>query len=333
MACVACHWILTCVWLGLAVACGGRVGADDGSVKPAPAIGGSLGTTQPGSMGGTGAIAAGGASVAGSIGTTQDPPPQRYCGNGVLESNEQCDDANVSPGDGCSRLCVVEVDFICEEPGMPCRRTSTCGDAKLGTYEDCDDGNLKDGDGCDSNCMREQGWVCRAPGRACAPRCGDARIVSGEECDNGSTNGTYIAGMTDGCSLGCKKVPSCMLAGAPNPCQGHCGDGIVDGNEECDDGDYNVDGGYGGCTTACQFAPYCGDGVVDPVHGEDCDFGMNPSATYGNGDCSATCRMPHYCGDGLIDSVFGEECDEPFTLLPSGQACDASTCKLVWWRM
>jgi large repetitive protein len=319
MARAACHLILTCVWLVLAVACGGRVGADEGPVKRPPASGGTGGTKQPGSTGGTAAVADGGDTATLSTGTTEDPPIYGICGNGVLGSNERCDDANTNMGDGCSHFCVVEVDFTCEQVGKPCRRISVCGDAKLGTYEACDDGNLKDGDGCGSDCRREQGFICRTPGRACAPRCGDAVVVSGEECDNGPSNGKYVAGMTEGCSRGCKKVPSCMLAGAPNPCQGHCGDGIVDGNEACDSGADNDDGRYGGCTTACEFGPYCGDGIVS--NEEDCDPGSGPTVDYGDPGCTAACRVPRHCGDGGVDSVYNEWCEPPSTMIAPGTYC------------
>ncbi len=33
------------------------------------------------------------------------------CGNGVLESGEQCDDGNTAPGDGCSPTCQIEADL------------------------------------------------------------------------------------------------------------------------------------------------------------------------------------------------------------------------------
>ncbi|MDD5074584.1 MAG: myxococcus cysteine-rich repeat containing protein, partial [Candidatus Peribacteraceae bacterium] len=31
------------------------------------------------------------------------------CGNGILETGEQCDDGNPLPGDGCSAACFVEL--------------------------------------------------------------------------------------------------------------------------------------------------------------------------------------------------------------------------------
>jgi cysteine-rich repeat protein len=74
-----------------------------------------------------------------------------------------------------------------------------------------------------------------------------------------------------------------------------CGDGTLDPEEICDDGEANSDTAPGACRTDCTPAR-CGDGVVDP--GEDCD---------GAGDCNAACRFPG-CGNGFVDE--GEGCDD-----------------------
>jgi cysteine-rich repeat protein len=62
-----------------------------------------------------------------------------------------------------------------------------------------------------------------------------------------------------------------------------CGNGIVDRDEECDDG--NSASGDG-CSRACTLElAGCGDNTLDP--GEECDDG---NLTDGDG-CSATCRI------------------------------------------
>jgi fibro-slime domain-containing protein len=94
-------------------------------------------------------------------------------------------------------------------------------------------------------------------------------------------------------------------------CTPTCGDGIVNGSEECDDGPNNSDTAYGGCTTQCTIGPYCGDGKVDSAFGEQCDDGVNQSPTYGvTTGCAPGCRKPAYCGDGNIDSQHNEQCDD-----------------------
>jgi len=93
-------------------------------------------------------------------------------------------------------------------------------------------------------------------------------------------------------------------------CKDRCGDGIVNGSESCDDGPDNADDAYGGCTTACTLAPFCGDSKVDSQFGEQCDDGDNRT-TYGHTQgCGAGCQIVPYCGDGKVDSLFGEECDD-----------------------
>jgi cysteine-rich repeat protein len=68
-----------------------------------------------------------------------------FCGDGVVDPDEECDDANDVDGDGCSSICVVEV---------------SCGDGVVDPDEGCDDGNVADGDGCSSICAVEAGSVC-----------------------------------------------------------------------------------------------------------------------------------------------------------------------------
>ena len=50
-------------------------------------------------------------------------------------------------------------------------------------------------------------------------------------------------------------------------CVAECGDGIIGGNEECDDG--VNDGGYNECQAGCKLGGYCGDAIVQ--EGEICD--------------------------------------------------------------
>lgn len=83
-----------------------------------------------------------------------------------------------------------------------------------------------------------------------------------------------------------------------------CGNGVIEGSEECDDADANSDTTPDACRTDCREAQ-CNDGVLDPLHGEECDDGSqnsnDPNA------CRATCMLPR-CGDGTPD--MGEACDD-----------------------
>ncbi|HEX7599473.1 MAG TPA: DUF4215 domain-containing protein, partial [Polyangia bacterium] len=223
------------------------------------------------------------------------------CGDGkiTLEAGEECDDKNAASGDGCSATCKVEVNFICPTEGQPCISTVICGDGKVTGTEACDDSNALSGDGC-SACKVETGWVC-PPGAACrAARCGDGYRVGTEQCDDGNT----AAG--DGCDSQCRlESPGptdkdgwvCPTAGAACV-RTTCGNGIVEGSEQCDDG--NDDSGDG-CSPFCRKEPVC------------------PAA---GGACTTS------CGDGLllpVDIANGQECDDNNTI--SGDGCSA-TCKI-----
>ena len=121
-----------------------------------------------------------------------------------------------------------------------------------------------------------------------------------------------------------KRVP-CATAGKPCERVHSCGDGAVDANEGCDDGN-NVDGD--GCSRRCRFengfkctgnpsvctATVCGDGVKEGA--ESCD----DSNKIPFDGCSATCQtepeMPRLqrvfldkCGDGILLGA-GEQCDD-----------------------
>mgnify|MGYP000628046829 CR=1 FL=1 len=80
-----------------------------------------------------------------------------------------------------------------------------------------------------------------------------------------------------------------------------CGNGRVEGEEQCDDGDPDD---TDDCPTTCRFA-YCGDGFLRAAF-EACDMGAANSDTTPDA-CRADCTLPR-CGDGVTDS--GEACDD-----------------------
>jgi cysteine-rich repeat protein len=125
-------------------------------------------------------------------------PPE--CGNGRLEAGEQCDDGNLTPGDGCSADCV---------------RDPYCGDGALGAGEAGDDGNNLSGDGCRGDCLSNEmcgngvvdlhrGEVCDGSA-GCGPDCrtimgcGNGTLDAGEACDDGNTT------RWDGCGPDCRE--------------------------------------------------------------------------------------------------------------------------------
>ncbi len=181
---------------------------------------------------------------------------------------------------------------------------AVCGDRIVTAPETCDDGNTVSGDGCSSTCLIEppgvdgKGWNCPPAGGSCTPAvCGDGIVTPPETCDDGNTT----AG--DGCSGTCLIEPqdlagngwSCSPAGALCT-KTVCGDRVVQGNEQCDDGN-NLP--FDGCDK-CRKEPtcrngtclgVCGDGIVVSP-GEECDDGNQVS---GDG-CSATCTLENIPG-------------------------------------
>ena len=103
-----------------------------------------------------------------------------------------------------------------------------------------------------------------------------------------------------------------------------CGNGTIEGAEQCDDGAANSDSQPGACRTSCKRA-WCGDGVLDT--GEDCD-GIDLSGNtcssegfaIGTLSCSATCKLDtsacSSCGNGTLEGA--EKCD--------GQEMGDATC-------
>jgi cysteine-rich repeat protein len=92
-----------------------------------------------------------------------------------------------------------------------------------------------------------------------------------------------------------------------------CGDGVVEGNEECDDGGTAAGDG---CAPNCQREPLCGDGFVDDP--EECDDG----GTAAGDGCAADCQREQLCGDGFVDDP--EECDDGGTAAGDGCAADCT---------
>jgi cysteine-rich repeat protein len=70
---------------------------------------------------------------------------------------EQCDDRNVTSGDGCSSSCTLEPGYSCPSGGEPCK-LAVCGDGIVDyPVESCDDGNTVNGDYCTSGCEYDYG--------------------------------------------------------------------------------------------------------------------------------------------------------------------------------
>lgn len=116
-----------------------------------------------------------------------------YCGNGIVETGEQCDDANTNNNDSCSNTCTTTTPY--------------CGNGIVETGETCDDGNTDETDACLSSCTTPGG----PPGGP--TQCGNGVLEPPEECDDGNTDDT------DSCSN------SCTPNNGPGGCTTNCGPG------------------------------------------------------------------------------------------------------------
>jgi cysteine-rich repeat protein len=249
--------------------------------------------------------------------------PGGICGNGVVEGVEECDDGNFDQRDGCTTLCVFSCtqdsdcddmnpcngEEVCDEDthacddsdegleeGASCGENKSCwkgvcvdnicGDGKLTEGEECDDGNLDPDDGCtpeceytcednsdcsgkdeclgdrvceDHKCVGGNALEDETPCEIKDPRtkslCGDPDVEKDGWCMNGVCTCTDCG---DGVVSGIEECDDGLLNGtpqSPNNCSVNCRvvacqNGSVEGDEQCDDGnDQRLDG----CDTECKF--------------------------------------------------------------------------------
>ncbi len=134
--------------------------------------------------------------------------------------------------------------------------------------------------------------------------------AQGEDCSepvNDCDNVFLDCGENGSCAM-VDGVPACQcdeyFVEENDVCVAICGDGVVVGDESCDDG--NTEAGDG-CRADCAGIEICGDGLVDEVAEETCDDG-----NLDNGDgCDDRCALEPVegpCGDGVLN--IGEACDD-----------------------
>ena len=103
-----------------------------------------------------------------------------------------------------------------------------------------------------------------------------------------------------------------------------CGDGVVSGGEECDDGN-NIDGD--GCQGNCQN-PVCGDGILDA--GEECDDGNVVDGDKCSATCTAdpgACCLPDGgCEDGLSQGTCQNPTGRAGQWLGTNSSCETDSC-------
>jgi cysteine-rich repeat protein len=243
------------------------------------------------------------------------------CGNGVVETGEDCDDGskNGAPGDPCERDCTwactpgtVNGDKKCND-GEPCNGTESCSAGHT-----CTPGTpLGDGTACGTGGDGGTGGICRS--QVCSPAvCGDGFVTPPEECDDGSKNGAAGDGCNVSCMFVCVSTDPSRDCASTNPCVGA---GTCDATTHvCTPGTTATDGtpcspgGDAGTGDICKSgtctSALCGDGKIEPP--ETCD---PPNGT----TCDGTCQTIA-CGDGKVGGV--EQCDDGNVVNLDG--CDSS---------
>lgn len=266
------------------------------------------------------------------------------CGDGVQGADEECEIGDtdlVNCTDGTMSLACIDDGGTCRfqtgnealVAGAECEAYD-CGNGVVEGKEICDDGSLNGTYGhCDSNCKLIGAFYC-----------GDGSIAGGEECDCGEdamalaagawsslycleSNGQYSSDYDSSCAYDCS---------APGP---SCGDGELNGGEECD-GDYKAwDGAL--CNGGSNDLEPC---ALD----DDCDGGTCGGATYSGYEACSTskvcllgsttllgrpCLFDTDCGSGGACSAFeyqlsrSRTCDDD----PDSTGVDVPSCSWNSW--
>ena len=216
------------------------------------------------------------------------------CGNGILETGEQCDDGNLVNGDCCSSTCQYEsTSTVCRPSSGPCDVADTCNGAGV----------------CSADALRPSSFVCRPSTSFCdlAETC----TGSSKSCP---TNAFRPSGVTCNDNDPCSSPDTCNGAGVctgPSVCA--CGNGVVDPGEQCDDGNL-INGDC--CSSSCQYEPNLAT----------CSTGTCNGQCNGGGTCvtAAFCCLTNaHCEDGnacTTDVCANEVCQN--NPAPSGTPCD-----------
>jgi cysteine-rich repeat protein len=278
----------------------------------------------------------------------------QYCGNGVVDPGEECDDGNTNNNDGCRNNCKLPY----------------CGDGIVDPNKECDPQAIPTGcypsGTCNTNCQCEYPEayfnlaVCYIG--AIGQQATNARfgylahdiLFGNVQVNTMTNNGILPQGIPVGQNSprvwstnvyqlnlnnyvwtvkidGVQKTATIDMLDGPfstvtqyNQCPietAVCGNGVLEPGEACDDGNTNNDDS---CRNDCTI-PYCGDGIKE--QNEECDP-PGPNNICDSGMClnDCTCKKPPVCGDGTIDQ--GEQCDPagPSALCSSGTCASDCTC-------
>jgi cysteine-rich repeat protein len=256
-----------------------------------------------------------------------------WCGDGLTDAPEECDDDNNTDCDGCSATCELEV---CGNGRIDC-------DLDTGVDEQCDDGNTTAGDCCSPSCdfeppsteCRPSAGVCDAPelctgsSGTCPP---DVFLPSSTECRPSAgvcDLAEFCTGVGPSCPPDAKSTAECRASA-----------GVCDVAELCDGvSDDCPPDGFKPPTTECR--PACG--VCDiaelcPGTGPSC-----PPDAKSTAECRASaglCDVAELCdgvscncpADGFKPSTFecrpaAGDCDLAELCPGNGPSCPGDVFK------
>ncbi len=225
------------------------------------------------------------------------------CGNGILESGEECDSTSFGAATCASAIGAGSIGDLrctsqCRIDSSHCSAPTSCGDNTINGNDVCDGtalnhktcadivgvgstGTLK----CASNCAKYDISGCSA-----SSSCNNGLIENGEICDglklNDQTCETIVGKGSTG-TLTCNATCTGYVTTGCSPIS-NCGNGVIDAGESCD---------------------------TDSFNGKSCESIVG-TGSKGSLSCSSNCQIslancsaPDLCGNGKLDKSAGEVCD------------------------
>ncbi len=113
--------------------------------------------------------------------------------------------------------------------------------------EGCDDGDTSSGDGCSAGCDVETGWICAGQPSVCSP---ESAATACSSAPRRATTATSCPATAAAPPVTIETGWTCT--GEPSECDPICGDGLIRGAEECDDGEPSMGDG---CSATCEVEP------------------------------------------------------------------------------
>ncbi|MBQ1265465.1 MAG: hypothetical protein IIY06_01675 [Proteobacteria bacterium] len=307
------------------------------------------------------------------------PAVTEYCGDGIVNGTEKCDgtafknnltkctDWNDAAYSGGNVSCDASCNIVYS--GCTTKVDPFCGDGIVNSEDEFCDGNDV-ADGLSFNCTDYSATYasgvmtcnasCEFDDSRCVTKvvsnCGNNVVDDDEYCDGSKfidDDSACSDWLGEGATGTLKCTSNCQLD--TSECKAaHCGDGVVNNDEDCDGTKFLLDitscaeyssaytSGSLGCKANCTVdtsscVTRCGNGVLDDVN-EECDktqfrTGFDTcndwiTGSTGTLTCKRTCEVDYsnchaaptaYCGDGIVNTN-AEDCDGASFLL------DVDTC-------